>query len=1720
MQNCARSFLLFALLISLSFQGVYAQQNDFQILRVDDSNWPTMRAEYIVTDIGGTSLRDIDPSEFVIRENGRQVTIISRDCPPEPAPTPLDVVLVNDRSSSMWGSFDDSDELKIQLLRRGALAFVDRMIPSLSSDVAEVAITAFAKETLLLQDFTSDELALRTAINNLDPTAPGTVGTSYTSAFDDPVNGAINLLKNRPLNRGNPPQAVKRYIIMLTDGQCREEFLDPCFEPYQLADSIRTHNIELISIAMGFTMGDSLRSLTKAVDGTVYEEITEQAEIRAMYQQIAETIQGQLPCTITWRSEVGCEDIDREVEIEYLPYGETRTFKYRPDPADAVADYTIEPSVLSFGNPEPNSPVERSLTLTIGDNDLGRYTISNILISDPPLVNNNYEVVSISVDGAAPQTLADFLADGGDLRPGAVVVIVVRFTQDDDRAFIVRNLVFESEPCDIQPVTIWGGGARNAATEVFVQAAPLNSRCEGVEIIWFATPLERRVRLSYREEGDTDWIVITEDASGGTYQWMNPPDGSNGEKYELRAEATGEFADWDWARDEGGNGVDNLEAVTVNAAGDIFAVGAFEGAFDFGEDPNLFPSDERVEHFIAQYRADGSMERAVASRGRIVGEGIFSMDAVDAAANGAGIYVIGNNIGADRNSDPKNVTESKLDKQQSIRFYETDQLQTVPNAVRGPHRRTPDFDFLQGPFIDVEVPFGGTNAFVLGNMTKSTNTIKKRGFYVLQYDQGLNQVWSLDVNPRLSTGPDVPGALANAMAVGIDESVIVVGDVKDQNTDFDGATLQPGPFVAKFDRSGDLVWAVELDKGDNVIASDVAVNAQGEIFVIGTYDGTPQFAGRTLGSIGATDVFVAKLNGDNGNVDWAARAYSQNNSSERDDAIAVAVDGNGDCYVTGAFRGRLMSLENSSGGLAFELRNAGGTGSADIFVARYTRDGDIVWANSAGGDREDIPTGGIEIDGANGIVLGGNLAIGTIGSGVGVPDFGTTTLEHVGNGDMFIAKLFSYESGEGEYGTIEIATPEPELLPNAPIEFDAVPAGASTQEFPLLINSGNWPMCIESWRLEGADADAFDVQNIPGPDDDELAPFDPDDPRDVIGLEMTFTPPVKKDAYSATLIIKTKCGEEKSFTLQGEGLDPCTHTVEELGDLGPTEPDVTAEFTINDAICNTTGDDLELTINLTGADERFFTITSPNPATVPAGGCYQLSIAFSPTDEACPVTEEVLVEYRLGSCNYTETIRGVCLIGDANILAEDFEVGPIICADDQPVTQPLRITNNGSSELVLETPTIAAGDHGFSLAPGVSFPITVPAGETVEIDIVFNPADFGPKATTITFGGNAANVTDPIPLLGAKETVTWSFSPDPVDFENLSEVEFNGVTNVIDVEITNTGSVAADLNGATLAAPFEIVDTTPLGTNLAPGESIILQVRFNKPAAEGLQEATLNLVYAPECDPAFAVVSGSFGQAAVDIILPTLEGDVRDRNFRIPITMQPADSYALLAGVESGRAFEMTVRVDARLLMVNDNDLAASDCINCTSVTELVAGVAGEAVEEWRHITVSGTAPAWNVGDGPVNVFSIGGIVMLGNAESTPIELVSYSWPGVSVDNDAPGILVLSGICQEGGVRLLQRTSNGFGIKNISPNPGRGKVLLDLATVEVGLHILEVYDVSGRVVFSRQWQELARYNDAGHVSSGSELQAELNANELPSGVYQVILRTPTTHVNESLVISR
>jgi hypothetical protein len=129
------------------------------------------------------------------------------------------------------------------------------------------------------------------------------------------------------------------------------------------------------------------------------------------------------------------------------------------------------------------------------------------------------------------------------------------------------------------------------------------------------------------------------------------------------------------------------------------------------------------------------------------------------------------------------------------------------------------------------------------------------------------------------------------------------------------------------------------NKGSNL--QDIVFDSDGNVYLTGYYMGEMKLGNFLLKSNfedNIRNVFVIKFN-KNGEVLWAQNAMGNKSAT----GFSIIEDISNDIFITGSFSG---NLDFANGATTLNCQE----GFSDIFLARYTKDGQFVWAAKAGLD--------------------------------------------------------------------------------------------------------------------------------------------------------------------------------------------------------------------------------------------------------------------------------------------------------------------------------------------------------------------------------------------------------------------------------------------------------------------------------------------------------------------------------------------------------------------------------------------------------------------------------------------------------------------------------------------------------------------------------------------------------------------------------------------------
>lgn len=173
-------------------------------------------------------------------------------------------------------------------------------------------------------------------------------------------------------------------------------------------------------------------------------------------------------------------------------------------------------------------------------------------------------------------------------------------------------------------------------------------------------------------------------------------------------------------------------------------------------------------------------------------------------------------------------------------------------------------------------------------------------------------------------------------------------------------------------------WSAGGTKYEESIS--IVLDLNKNIYITGHFRDTTTFNGTDIISAGGADIFIAKFN-NSGVLQWIKTAGGNSDDTSND----IAVDGNGNIYITGMFQ----STSN------FDATTLISAGAEDFYIAKYDSLGTMEWVQQGSGNFPDI---GVDI------IAEPNGDVYVTGFFNATTTFGSTPLISSGGSDVFFAK--------------------------------------------------------------------------------------------------------------------------------------------------------------------------------------------------------------------------------------------------------------------------------------------------------------------------------------------------------------------------------------------------------------------------------------------------------------------------------------------------------------------------------------------------------------------------------------------------------------------------------------------------------------------------------------------------------------------------------------------
>lgn len=194
--------------------------------------------------------------------------------------------------------------------------------------------------------------------------------------------------------------------------------------------------------------------------------------------------------------------------------------------------------------------------------------------------------------------------------------------------------------------------------------------------------------------------------------------------------------------------------------------------------------------------------------------------------------------------------------------------------------------------------------------------------------------------------------------------------------------------IAALTETGDHRWSKTINTTSDAFAGGLALDGDGDAFVLGHFIGTATIGAAQRPSAGSWDVFLARFDDPTGAIGASLQL-----GGTGDERSAVALFTGSDIIAIGSFEGTVTMPTP----VATQLVSAGGR---DIFVARVSLDGKMTSATSFGGTGdEQIARAVLDADGN--VVVAGSFTSPTLSV------LGGDSLLDAGGNDIFVACLGS-----------------------------------------------------------------------------------------------------------------------------------------------------------------------------------------------------------------------------------------------------------------------------------------------------------------------------------------------------------------------------------------------------------------------------------------------------------------------------------------------------------------------------------------------------------------------------------------------------------------------------------------------------------------------------------------------------------------------------------------
>lgn len=395
------------------------------------------------------------------------------------------------------------------------------------------------------------------------------------------------------------------------------------------------------------------------------------------------------------------------------------------------------------------------------------------------------------------------------------------------------------------------------------------------------------------------------------------------------------------------------------------------------------------------------------------------------------------------------------------------------------------------------------------------------------------------------------------------------------------------------------------------------------------------------------------------------------------------------------------------------------------------------------------------------------------------------------------------------------------------------------------------------------------------------------------------------------------------------------------------------------------------------------------------------------------------------------------------------------CPGD-PVTNGIPVTNTGTVPITVSA-TIAGG-------PPVR--TTVQPGAHAEVFVDFTAPQYeGTFAADVMLQEGTCGASRQVHITGA------SSLPHVAASNVLLDAAMSGSTNE-DLTLTNSGTHPWTIATLPVISPFVWINPPSLPVTVLPNAPLHLSVGYT-PVSTAPVTIPATIFVEPCNVPVVAQLNGTAGYASAALSIRSGAANVGE-TVGFPIVLNNS-SY-----ITQSHAKYFSVQLRYRALLLAP---VGSTPEGYLDGNDRVIDLRIPVVPDANHVLATPTFVATLCADTVTTL----------HLESASADVGTISLTTVD------GRFALTGLCHSYGTRLINPNGQVY-LQSLRPNPANDNASVDISTIETGRTQLTLIDMMGR--------EVARMID-GEVKPGITT-VPVPTQHLPSGMYELILQTPTT----------